>query len=186
MKLIVGLGNPGKGYQKTRHNIGFMVLDKLANNYKLQKKFNAEITKKNNVIYAKPFTYMNESGIAIKKICRYYKIKPQDVLIIHDDKDLPCGKIRIRKDGSAGGHNGIKSIIEYLSTDKFNRLRIGINNPNIKIRNTANYVLNNFSLSEQKKIKATLALIPEIISIMQSQGIEKAMNIYNARDVADK
>lgn len=186
MKLIVGLGNPGKEYQNTRHNIGFKVLDKIAKNFKIQKKFSAAITKDKNAVYVKPLTYMNESGIAVKKISQYYKIKPQDILIVHDDKDLPLGKIRIRKEGSAGGHNGIKSIIASLGTEKFNRLRIGINDPLIKIRDTANYVLNNFSASEQKKIKAILALIPEILCLLQDKGIDQAMNTYNARNVADK
>lgn len=186
MRLIIGLGNPGKEYQKTRHNIGFKALDKIAKDFKIQKKLSAEIAKKNNIIYAKPLTYMNESGLAIKRISQFYKIKFSDILIIHDDKDLPLGKIRIRRDGSAGGHNGIKSIIEQLGTNKFNRLRIGINNPEKKIRDTAYYVLNDFSLAEQKKIKAILALIKEAVSTIQNHGIEKAMNIYNAQSVADK
>jgi PTH1 family peptidyl-tRNA hydrolase len=186
MKLIVGLGNPGQEYKNTRHNVGFMVIDKLADNFKLNKKFTAAITRKNNIIYAKPLTFMNESGSAVKKIAQYYKIKPQDILIIHDDKDLPLGKIRIKKDGSAGGHNGIKSIIAHLGSENFNRLRIGINNPNIKIKNTADYVLNNFSSSDNKKIKAILSLAQEAVLTIQNEDIEKAMNIYNARNVADK
>lgn len=145
MRLIIGLGNPGKKYAQTRHNLGFMVLDALG----------TAIAKKDNFLLVKPQTYMNLSGQAVAKIARYYKIKPEEILIIHDDKDLPFGKIRIRHKGSAGGHLGVQSVIDALKTDKFSRLKIGIGKPDIK--NTEKFVLQKFSSEERKKL-------PEIIN----------------------
>ena len=138
MKLIVGLGNPGEKYQSTRHNTGFLTMDILAEDLNVsinRKAFNALIGKTTyrgeQVILMKPQTYMNNSGEAVGKAVRYYHLDPkQDVLIIYDDLDLPAGKLRLREKGSAGGHNGIKSIIAHLNTSEFCRIRIGIGSEN--------------------------------------------------------
>ena len=162
MKLIIGLGNPGKQYQKTRHNIGFMVLDvlleKLASEAKweLSKKFNAEICElnfnNNKIILAKPMTFMNASGEATQLITHFYKLTHEDLIVIHDDKDLKLGDIRVQTDRSDAGHNGIKSIIQHLGTQNFTRVRIGIASANEKkMKDTADFVLGKFGLLEKKK-----------------------------------
>lgn len=133
MKLIIGLGNPGVEYEDTRHNIGFMVVDKLAKElgnetpaWRNESKLQAMTAKVGDILLVKPSTFMNKSGDAVGLIVRYYKLKPSDVWIIHDDMDLPMGKIRIREKGAAAGHNGVKSIIDVLKTDQFVRFRLGI------------------------------------------------------------
>ncbi|WP_322959819.1 aminoacyl-tRNA hydrolase [Mycoplasmopsis felis] len=132
MKLIVGLGNPGNQYKYTRHNLGFLVVDRICKNLNLtlnKSKFNGEYVKLDDFILAKPLTYMNLSGQFISQICSYFKIKPQDVLVIHDEKDFELGKASLKNKGSGGSHNGVKNIIEQLGSDNFKRLRIGINAP---------------------------------------------------------
>ncbi|NCC54189.1 MAG: aminoacyl-tRNA hydrolase [Erysipelotrichia bacterium] len=133
MKLIVGLGNPGKEYEKTRHNAGFMVMDKIAQELRVDintSKFKGMYTKinvkKESVILLKPQTYMNLSGESVREIMDYFKIDINDLLVIYDDLDLPVGKIRLRSKGSAGGQNGVKNIIQHLGTQQFNRIRVGI------------------------------------------------------------
>ncbi|SYV94812.1 peptidyl-tRNA hydrolase, partial [Mycoplasma putrefaciens] len=136
MKLIVGLGNPGKQYQSTRHNAGWIVLDILLERYgynSVRQEFNSEIytslVGNEKVLFVKPLTFMNNSGIAIFQIMNYYKININDLIVIHDDKDLSISRLQFKKTGSAAGHNGIKSIIQHLSTQDFYRLRIGIDSP---------------------------------------------------------
>ena len=133
MKMIVGLGNPGAEYAQTRHNVGFMLVDKLASDLKVdvtKKKFNALMAecqiKGEKIILVKPQTYMNLSGDAVGPLARWYKINPSDIMVIYDDMDLPLGKLRIRPFGGTGGHNGMKSLIAALGTEKFPRMRIGI------------------------------------------------------------
>ena len=154
MKCIVGLGNPGKMYEKTRHNVGFRVIDALIqrDNLKTQKKFKSEIVQitLNNVpvLLVKPQTFMNLSGEAIRLVMDFYKLEIKDILIIYDDLDLPVGKFRLREKGSAGGHNGMKSLIQHLNTQEFPRLRIGIDkNP---LFETPDYVLGKFSKEDEK------------------------------------
>lgn len=161
MKLIVGLGNPGKEYEKTRHNIGFRVLNKIIKNknkkWKKNKKADALIYEEGNYVYAKPLTYMNLSGQAINKLTTQYNIHhPEDVLIIYDDKDLEFNKIRYKQKGSAGGHKGALSTIEYLDTEEVPRLKIGIAPVNQKIQDTSEFVLSKFTSEEEQKL-------PEII-----------------------
>ena len=161
MKLIAGLGNPGEKHEKNRHNLGFMVLDELAKQYKVEFKncrrtlsrrtVTAENGKK--IMLAKPETFMNESGQALSKLVSYYKIKPEDIWVVFDDLDLPLGKIRLREKGSAGGHKGIASIIEYLKTDRFNRLKIGLGSNREKGIKAEKYVLQNFTKAEEKIIR---------------------------------
>ncbi|MFA6304267.1 MAG: aminoacyl-tRNA hydrolase [Patescibacteria group bacterium] len=188
MKLIIGLGNPGKDYLKTRHNTGFMALDALqanwhAPNFSLNKKFKAEIseleTNGQKIILAKPQTFMNASGEAIQAIVAYFKIKPEDIWVIYDDVDLPLGKIRIGQFESAGGHNGLKSIIECLGVKNFIRFRIGIaeNHPG-KIE-LEKFVLQKFGFLEKNKIKQSLADTTNAAAMLLAEPMDKVMNKYN-------
>ena len=182
MKLIVGLGNPGKKYKKSKHNIGFIFLDSYVktNKIKFKKsiKFSSEIAKLDNFILLKPKTYMNRSGYAIRKVSDYYKIATEDIIIIFDDLNLPFAKIRLRSTGSAGGHNGIKSVISNLQTEEFKRLRIGIGRkPNKDMKDE---VLSDFSKLEFKKLEDLEILISQIIEDFGNNvSFDKIMNNYN-------
>jgi len=167
MKLIVGLGNPGKKYDKTRHNIGFVIIDEItkklqATNCKLEKKFKSEISEGNSnrekVIFVKPQTFMNNSGEAVQSLINFYKLDPEkDLVVIHDDKDIPLGNIKIQKDKNSAGHNGVQSIIDHLKTKNFTRVRIGVapEDPR-KIGNTADFVLKKFGFFEKKKVNTAI------------------------------
>ncbi len=182
MKLVVGLGNPGKEYQNTRHNVGFIILDNYFSNVTWNKDKDAEyITANHNgekVIFLKPMTYMNLSGKAVSRIANYYKIEASDIIIIHDDLDLESGKYRLKTNSSSGGHNGIKSIIEMLGTNKFSRLKVGIGHSD-KI-DTRNYVLNKLSIEELSMLKSNKYI--EIINYFLENGIDKTMNRYNSNE----
>ncbi len=169
MKLIIGLGNPGKRYEKTRHNVGFIILDKLyyslheydISNWELSKKFNAEICgcniKGEKIILAKPMTFMNDSGQAVQMIAHFYKIVPEDIIVVHDDKDLRLSDVRTQEDRGPAGHNGIKSIIEHIGTQKFTRIRVGVASDNEKkMSDTAKFVLQKFGLFEKKKLEEVI------------------------------
>lgn len=161
MKLIFGLGNPGKKYEKTRHNVGFLFLDYLAEKFgflvsKTESKFKAEISEGlfngEKTLLIKPLTFMNLSGEAVQKIQNFYKVDKEDVVIVYDDKDMDFGKIRFREEGSSGGHNGIKSIISVLGKE-FKRIKIGVANDDLpKYRDTADFVLGNFKKEEQGEL----------------------------------
>lgn len=162
MYLIVGLGNPDKKYEDTRHNVGFKALDFLIEKFnfdklKLDKKFKAEMIMgeidNKKIIIAKPQTYINNSGTAVQLLKNYFKIQPENIIIVYDELDLPFGEIRLRHEGSSAGHNGIKSIIEYLATDKFNRLRLGIRNKLAEKMPADKFVLSKFSFWEKRKLK---------------------------------
>lgn len=136
MKIIVGLGNPGNEYAKTRHNVGFMLVDALAEHLNInlwKDKFNAQIAEgrigTEKILLVKPQTYMNNSGEAVGPLMRWYKVTPEDIIVAHDDMDIPAGTIRIRKKGSSGGHNGIKSLIAHLGSENFPRVRLGVGRP---------------------------------------------------------
>ncbi|MBQ9688117.1 aminoacyl-tRNA hydrolase [bacterium] len=181
MKLIVGLGNFEAKYLLTRHNIGFMALDLFAQRHNLEfktdKKLKSLITKfkfnNEDIVLIKPLTYMNLSGEAISLVCNFYKIK--DVLVIYDDISLDLGKMRFRASGSAGGHNGIKSVIQHLSTDKFDRLKLGIGpQPNMP---SENFVLQNFTQEQLSTVKTLLS--QEIIENYLTEGLQKCQNMYN-------
>lgn len=181
MKLIVGLGNPGKEYENTRHNIGFMIIDNYLNNPSWQKKFNAlyttDMINNEKVIFVKPETYMNLSGNSVIEFVNFYKIEPKDILVVHDDLDLPFSKIRIKTNSSAGGHNGIKSIINRLNTNSFARLKIGIShNTN---GDTKDFVLGKFNSEELKIIKDLYPITSNIITDFINYDINKVMNDYN-------
>ena len=181
MKLIFGLGNPGSEYANTRHNIGFIMLDDYIGEYKWSKKFNGLYIEKNingeKYVFVKPLSFMNLSGGVVSSFVNYYKVSYKDIIVIHDDLDLPVGKIRIKVNSSAGGHNGVKDIIKSLNTQEFMRIKVGIsNNKNI---DTKDYVLGNFSKSDLKIIKDIEKEVFEIIENFDYDNIDSLMNKYN-------
>lgn len=186
MKLVVGLGNPGKEYVNTRHNIGFMVLDNYALKHHFEidkKKFNSLYQKVNinnqSVIFVKPNTYMNLSGEAVIKFIKFFKININDILIVYDDLDLDCGKYRLRDKGSSGGHNGIKSIINHLQTEEFKRLKIGISND--KLIDTKNYVLGKLSSEQFDKLDHVINKSCDIIDDFMELSFTELTNKYNRK-----
>ncbi|OGY42632.1 MAG: aminoacyl-tRNA hydrolase [Candidatus Buchananbacteria bacterium RBG_13_36_9] len=189
MKLIIGLGNPGQEYQNTRHNIGFQIVDMIADNLILKslkpnKKFQAEICEgtfgNEKVILAKPQTFMNNSGLAVKKIKTFYKIKPPDIIIIHDDIDLPVGKIRISQSSSSGGHKGIDSIIKELKSKNFIRVRMGIANELREKIPAEKFVLQKFSSQDEKKLKNVfLAALNAVQMLIENEKLEKVQSKFN-------
>lgn len=180
--LVVGLGNPGKKYSNSKHNVGFMALDKFAeaNKIKFKKsiRFNSEIAEYGNTVLIKPKTYMNNSGYAVFKIIDYYQIPLENVLIIYDDVDLPFAKLRLRYKGGSGGHNGIKSILSHLNSENFNRVRIGIDKANNK--EMKDYVLSDFSKAESKILNDVLITVVQVIDdFVKEVPFEDIMNKFN-------
>jgi len=167
MILIVGLGNPGRKYQKTRHNIGFRVIDQLSS---------LELEK---VILDKPKTFMNLSGKVVKNLLKTYNLKPNNLIIIHDDIDIPLGKIRIVKNRGSAGHKGVESIIKELGTKNFARFRIGILPKTGKPQNPERFVLQKFKKEEEKIAKEVIKQTAEAIKLTIKEGLEKAMNRFN-------
>jgi PTH1 family peptidyl-tRNA hydrolase len=187
---VVGLGNPGLKYEFTRHNIGFRIVDSLAQDveveFKKVKSYYSLISRgmisNHKVILVKPQTFMNLSGRAVSKVVSYYKIPLQDLLIVYDDLNLELGQVRIRKKGSAGGHKGIESIMQYLNSEEIPRLRIGIGNPSVNFNfNCISYVLSNFNNDEKDKIGELIQLSTEAIKTVIEDGFEKAMRKYNRK-----
>ena len=185
MKLIVGLGNPGDEYKNTRHNVGFMVLDSWMNyhNYKFDKtKFNGEysIIKYNNgdVIILKPLSFMNLSGTVVLSFVNYFKIDIDDILVIYDDKDIELGSVKLKKNGSCGGHNGIRNIIENLKTDKFKRLKVGLSKNNTDM---VSFVLGKFSNVEKCKLDDVLKETNNILDDYFTLTFDNLMNKYNKK-----
>lgn len=184
MKLIVGLGNPGKEYSETRHNIGFLFVDEVVasfnQQFKLEKKIRSEIVRfkinEEEYVFLKPITFMNLSGEAVSLAMKYYNIDINDVIIVHDDLDLPVGKIRIRPQGGSGGHNGIKSIIQHLKTQEFKRIRIGIDKNQY---DTVDYVLGKFSKRDQDIINDVISYAPKIIWFLSTHNFDELMSEYN-------
>jgi peptidyl-tRNA hydrolase, PTH1 family len=189
--LIVGLGNPGDRYRHTRHNLGFMVIDALAQRWQMplqtHKRFQGEFAEgrfgREPVQLLKPTTFMNNSGQSVRAVLDWYKRPPQAVFVIYDDLDLPLGKLRIRLNGSAGGHNGIRSLIAHLQTQTFPRLRLGINPAqNVgQAKDTIAHVLGSFAPFELPLVTATIDLAVEAVETSLQHGMETAMNRYNAR-----
>jgi PTH1 family peptidyl-tRNA hydrolase len=187
MKIIVGLGNPGREYAQTKHNAGFLFVDALAGRLGAdawRDKFEAQVAETHigpqKVLLVKPQTYMNDSGRAVGPLMRFYKLPVEDLIVVHDDMDIPCGTIRLRKKGSAGGHNGIKSILAALGDEHFVRVRIGIGRP-APGWTVVNHVLAPFSTENAPKIAAAIdGLIPAVECIV-TDGIDLAMNRYNPR-----
>ena len=187
MKLIVGLGNIGKEYEATRHNIGFMVLDELARRWGVNTWKNdrnalcGEYRIPEKVLLLKPTTYMNLSGESIRGLVDYFKVdEEQELLIIYDDISLPPGQIRIRKKGSAGGHNGMKSIIQHLGTDVFMRIKVGVGEKPKKY-DLADYVLSHFTKEEREEMKEGYEKSAEAAAMILRGDVEAAMNEYNRK-----
>jgi len=186
--MIVGLGNPGKDYEKTRHNVGFRSTDLLAGLLKTKidrLKFKA-LTRMVNyngmkVLLVQPQTYMNLSGAAVSALATYYKVKPDHILVIFDDISLPVGRIRVRRDGSAGGHNGIKSIIQSLGTDQFPRVKVGVGAKPHPDYDLADWVLSKFSAQEEKALGPALENAAAAALLLMEQGVEKAASAYNGK-----
>ena len=188
MKIFVGLGNPGAEYAKTKHNVGFMLADKLAEDLGAENwknNFNALVAETffegEKILIVKPQTFMNNSGEAVGSLVNFYKISTEDLTVAHDDLDLPAGMIRLRPKGSGGGHHGVESIIQHLGGEKnFARVRIGIGRPP-QNRTVINHVLSNFNAEDSEKISAALEeLLPAVKSIF-SNGIDYAMNKFNPK-----
>lgn len=184
MKLVVGLGNPGQIYNNTRHNVGFMVLDKLATklNSTFEKNnfnglFFTETIDEEKVIFLKPQSYMNLSGDVVRKFADYYKISSDDILIISDDLDMPLGKIRLRTKGSSGGHNGLKDIFNKLNTTSIKRIKIGI--ANNKLIDTKEYVLGKFNKQEQRIIDNSIEKAVNVVLEFINQDFNSLMSKYN-------
>ncbi len=191
MKLVVGLGNPEERYTGTRHNLGFEVLDELVKKLNLvdwtvEDKFKAELIKTPELILVKPKTFVNLSGMAVKSLTTYYKIASEDVVIIHDELDLPLGKIKVRLGGAAAGHHGVESIIKELGTDQFIRVRLGIGN--LKTQSAEHrkghvsaekFVLEPFLHQEKSTVKHMIKQAIKALEILLDKGLEQAQNQFN-------
>lgn len=185
MKIIVGLGNPERKYDGTRHNIGFSVIDSICDEYHISLDIRKHkglcgkgVIGGEKAVLVKPLTYMNLSGECVREVVDYYKVQPQDVIVIFDDISLPPGKIRIRPKGSAGGHNGIKSIISHLNSDEFWRIKCGVGDKP-KGFDLADYVLSRFTKEELVDIEEEKKRAVAACECMIAQGINEAMNQYN-------
>ena len=186
MKLVAGLGNPGPRYAGTRHNVGFLVVDQLARRWaasvdKYERRWEAQLGEGHyadeRVLLLKPQTYMNLSGESVAKLTRFFKIPSQRVLVVYDDLDLPLARLRLRPDGGAGGHKGIRSIIERLGTQAFPRLRVGIGRP--VHGDPVDFVLQDFTADEWTDVEAALDRAVEAIEHWLSHGIDETMNVFN-------
>ena len=191
MYIIVGLGNPGKQYENTRHNMGFLAVDLLAEKYNIEVnkiKFKALVGEGRiagqKVLLVKPQTYMNLSGEAVRQAMDFYKIDPEELIVIYDDIDIPTGTFRIRKKGSPGTHNGMRNIFQHIQTNDFPRIRVGIGSG--KKANLAGYVTGGISKSEQEILADVLKNSADAAACIIEKGIDKAMNEYNVRPNKEK
>lgn len=196
MYLIVGLGNPGDKFKNTRHNLGFEVVDQfgrkadsrwqVVGGWQEEKRFKAEILTGEGVILAKPTTFMNRSGFAVSPIARFYKIAPENIIVVHDELDLPLGHIKVRMGGSDAGHHGVESVIEMLGTEKFIRIRLGIGvwqaisgEHKHAAFKAEKFVVDNYLEGEKSKVKAMIKRAVKAIEAVMELGVEKAQNQYN-------
>jgi PTH1 family peptidyl-tRNA hydrolase len=187
LKLIVGLGNPGKKYQFNRHNVGFMVVDRFAEEYDIdlcikKKKavFGRGFLNGEEVVVLKPQTFMNLSGEAVLYLASFLKVKTTDIVVVADDTELPFGKVRIRRNGGSGGHNGIKSLIYSLKSENFPRIRFGIGRPNgTSEQELCNYVLEDFSSDEMKSFQNESKKVVQALYVMMTESLETAMNKFS-------
>ena len=193
MYLIIGLGNPDEQYTNTRHNAGYRFVDTLLdfwkksnynfNDFKFTRKYKAELARGefegNKILIAKPTTYMNSSGEAIYYVQQYYKVLETNIIVAHDDMDIPLGKFKISFDSSAAGHRGVQSIIDHLQTQEFIRLRIGIGKPKNENIPSEKYVLENFSDEENKILEKVLPVAQTAVETIMRDGMRKAMEIFN-------
>ncbi len=187
MYIIAGLGNPTKEYDKTRHNVGFEVIDKLADRYDIdvsERKHRAfcgrGVIEGQKVLLVKPQTFMNLSGESLRSVLDYYKVLPEELIVIYDDISLPPGQLRIRLKGSAGGHNGIKNIIAYLGTQEFPRIKVGVGEkpPRMDLKD---YVLSRFSKGEQELMDEAFQEAAQAVVMMLGEGADRAMNHFNTK-----
>ncbi len=183
MFLVVGLGNPGAEYVKTRHNVGFTTADAIADEYKFspfRNKFDGLIAEgrigKEKVYLLKPQTYMNLSGNSVVKAASFYKILPQNIIVIHDDMDLPIGRLKVKMGGGSGGHNGLKSI-DAAVTSNYNRIRIGVGHPQGGKEDVVNYVLGGFSKTEAQEVAKIIEFVVNNISVMIDEGLSAFSNL---------
>lgn len=203
MKLIVGLGNPGLKHEKTRHNLGFTIVDAFLKDFesskqsfwRQEKKFQSEVAEitwqpkkgeAQKVVLAKPLTYMNGSGLAVSSISSFFKISPNDIWVIHDEVDLPLGSMKIRLAGASAGHKGVESIIERLGTDRFWRFRIGIGSQHEKfhdrkVKAIDEFVLGEFAEGEKGKAREIIKKAKKAVEDALEEGLEKAMNRFNTK-----
>ena len=187
MLLIVGLGNPGKQYEQTRHNIGFDVIDYMANKYNIdvnREKFKGicgeGFIENKKVILLKPLTYMNLSGESIRELANFYKLEDDEIIVVYDDISLDIGRLRIREKGSAGGHNGIKSIIQNLGGDKFPRVKVGVGQPK---DNLVNHVLGKFSKEDREHIEKVIPVVSDAIVEIVKNDAKESMNKFNGVNI---
>ena len=183
MKLIVGLGNPGKAYTRNRHNVGFRCIDHFARLHHIplterrqRAKVGMGVVADTEVVLAKPRTFMNRSGEAVSQLLRRFKISVEDLIVICDDMDLPLGRVRIRRRGSSAGHKGLQSIIDSLGSQDFPRIRVGIGRPD---GDEVSYVLSDFTPEEKQVIEKAVATVSDAIHCILAEGIEAAMSRYN-------
>jgi len=192
MRAVVGLGNPEREYRYTRHNVGFETINKLAYDHKIKinkAKHRAHLGQGRvagvPVLLVKPQTYMNRSGECVRDVLRYFRLTPADLIVIYDDTDLLPGQVRVREKGSAGGHNGMKSVIYQLETDEFLRVRIGIG-PKPPGWDLADYVLSRFAPRETDDVVAGITKATDAVEVILKDSVERAMNLFNARPVKAK
>ena len=185
MYLIIGLGNPESDYSRTRHNMGFDVINKLSDKFdikvnktKFKALYGTGVIGEEKVVLVKPQTFMNLSGEAVQEFVNFYKIESDKILVIYDDIDTEPGKIRIRKNGGPGTHNGMKSVVSCLGTEKFARLRVGIGMPQFK-GDLINYVIGHIPESEYEKLEEGIVVASEAVESIIKNGIDKTMNLYN-------
>ena len=187
MILIAGLGNPGKEYENTRHNVGFLTIDSIAEEVgvKITKKgfqslYSLGQFEESKILLLKPQTYMNNSGNALREAKEFYKIDTDKIIVVHDEMDLPLGKIKLKKDGGSAGHNGIKSILANIGSDDFARVRVGVGKPYDK-NNVIKHVLSGFSKEERQQLPEVIESARDSVFAIIINGIEKAMNEFNIR-----
>ena len=185
-RIIVGLGNPGVKYAHTRHNAGFMVIDEIASRSAaraIKKRFHAELTEVRylgyRLVLAKPQTFMNDSGITVRELLNWYKVTPKELMIVVDDLDIPFGRLRLRPDGSAGGHNGLKSIFRETGTTAFPRLRVGIGRPKHEGAQSIGHVLSTFSTEEAPNLPKVIAASADTLEMWLKEGLLASMNAIN-------
>jgi PTH1 family peptidyl-tRNA hydrolase len=182
VRLIVGLGNPGREYEHTRHNIGFMVADELARRWRMagwREKFGGEIAQQSDIVMLKPQEYMNVSGQAVQRTQAFYKIEPEATIVVHDEVDLPFGKLRVKVGGGHGGHNGVRSIIGNVG-DSFVRVRCGVGKPNGGKDKMTGHVLGGFSKLEEQELPFMIGGAADAVQLILDKGTTAAMNKVNA------
>ena len=187
MKIIIGLGNPGRKYDHTRHNAGFLAVDELARGLRFdltQEKYHALVGRgrigDEEVLLAKPQTYMNESGRSVGAVLRYTYAKPADLIVVHDELDLPLGAVRVKTGGGHGGHNGLRSIIQHIGTPDFIRVRVGVGRPSPG-RDAAEYVLTPFNADERATAEESVRKAAEAVKTIVADGLARAMNLFNKK-----